>query len=339
MQRPTLTPRLLWSYRTAVPIQAGQVAFAPNSDFLLLASSEKAKAEHRATLDVFELPTGKVERHLTFSGNFLAAVWSPHNRYIGGVGTVEQEGEYRGVGCLWEMATGKFLRPFLIWGERAFHSAVFAPDGSTLYLGTHRDAGQGRIHVWDVGTGRVIRKVEPEPPVAIWSLALTTDGKTLAVSSGRRRQAGDGWKDWAVRLYDSATGRPGRILPRPNGQAPTVPVVSPDSRFVVMGDGPNGDVIACDLLSGKRVHTLKGHRGAVLTAAIAPNGRWFVTGGKDRTVRFWNGEVGSQTECLTRHGGEIQAVAFSPDGNFLATGDDTGELLLWETRENGPLPP
>lgn len=333
MQKSSFNTRLLWSRRMSVPIEAEQVAFAPRGDYLLLASSEKAKAEYRGVVEVLTTARGLVEKHLTFSGQFHTAIWSPLNTVFGAVGTTVVEGEYQGIGCLWDIKTGRLAEPFSIGEERVFRCAVFSPDGKSLYIGTHRAESQGRIYAWDIASRRVIGKIEGDSPIAFWSLALTTDGKTLAAGSGKARQNGESWTDCAVRFYDTATGRPNIIFPRPNGQAPTVVALSSDNRFLVTGDGPNGDVLIYEVPSGKKTRTLKGHQGEVHTVAVSPNGKWIVTGGKDRTVRLWSVETGMSVAVLTRHEGEIKSTAFSPDSQYLATGDSNGELHLWEVRE------
>jgi WD40 repeat protein len=43
-----------------------------------------------------------------------------------------------------------------------------------------------------------------------------------------------------------------------------------------------------DAASGKLALTLRGHDGAVGSAAVSPDGRRIVSGGTDRTVKIWD---------------------------------------------------
>ncbi len=328
MQKPQIHTRHLWSRRMSVPLQEGQVAFSPKSDYLLLVFSEKAKAEYRAVLEVLAVAGDSVAQRLTFAGQLRTALWSPLNTVMGAVGTTVIEGEYWGVLCLWDVENGKLMELCRIGEERDFPDAAFAPDGKSLYLVTPR-----RIYTWDVAMRGVRRRITGEGQIAFGSIAVTTDGNTLAVGSGTKRQTEEGWTNCVVRLYDPVTGHQKRILPCPRAKAPTVVAFSPDSRLLVTGDRQNGDLIVYDLQSGKQAHTLKGNLGEVYTVTVSPNGKWIVTGGIDRNVRFWSLESGSPLTSLTRHDGAIRIAAFSPDGKYLATGDSNGELHLWAVEE------
>jgi WD40 repeat protein len=43
-----------------------------------------------------------------------------------------------------------------------------------------------------------------------------------------------------------------------------------------------------DLASGEPTLTLRGHAASVRGVAVAPNGRWFVSVSRDKTLRLWN---------------------------------------------------
>jgi WD40 repeat protein len=72
------------------------------------------------------------------------------------------------------------------------------------------------------------------------------------------------------------------------------------------------------------------HQAKVTLAAFSPDGRRFLTGASDKTVRLWNIATGQQTAVLP-HEHQVQVTAFSPDGTFLVTGTTEGAVRLWET--------
>jgi WD40 repeat protein len=75
--------------------------------------------------------------------------------------------------------------------------------------------------------------------------------------------------------------------------------------------------------------TLKGHQGAVTTAAFSRDARRMATGSADGTARIWDVSGGQERQAL-QVGGSVTSVAFSHDATLLAVG--TGESAsVWDT--------
>ena len=65
---------------------------------------------------------------------------------------------------------------------------------------------------------------------------------------------------------------------------------------------------------------------------------WLVTGGTDRTLRFWNVRDGTEVaDWRLVHPGKVFAVDVSPDGRRVATGCWDGALRLWEVGRSNLL--
>jgi hypothetical protein len=73
---------------------------------------------------------------------------------------------------------------------------------------------------------------------------------------------------------------------------------------------------------------LKGHEGAVYSAAFSPDGRRIVTASDDKTARIWDAATGRQIGQLNEHEGPVYSAAFSPDGKRIVTAsEESGRIL------------
>jgi WD40 repeat protein len=187
-------------------------------------------------------------------------------------------------------------------------------------LWSHKD--QDKLHslVFDLTAPerqpKVVRGVEAG------ALVLSPDGRNLAISA---------WGGW--RVIDLDTDQE-----RWFGQEHKVFVFafSPDSRRIVTSAPGGADLRQIDLATGAVVNVYRGHKGDVSCAAYSPDGRWLVSGGRDRTVRLWSLE---RDESLVLHGhaDDVRQLAFSADGAYVASLGEQGEARLWDMRGPGVL--
>jgi sterol desaturase/sphingolipid hydroxylase (fatty acid hydroxylase superfamily) len=96
------------------------------------------------------------------------------------------------------------------------------------------------------------------------------------------------------------------------------------------------------LLAGHRVETARpspisapcrsliGHKGAVLSVAMTPDGRRIVSGGADGTVRVWDRATGQETTTLTGHVDAVRGVAIRADGERIISGGEDGTVRMWD---------
>jgi WD40 repeat protein len=67
-----------------------------------------------------------------------------------------------------------------------------------------------------------------------------------------------------------------------------------------------------------------------IAAALSPDGRWFVWGGKSTELHILDLATGQRRE-LEGHRYDVASVVFAPDGEHFVTGGVDGLLLSWET--------
>src|SRR5437762_1798719 len=96
---------------------------------------------------------------------------------------------------------------------------------------------------------------------------FTPDANTLISSDGG-----------TVILWDASTGRERRRLEG------SLQALSRSGKIMAIGWDK---IQLVDVASGKELHLLQGHKGAVLSAAFSPDGATLLAGGDDRTIRLW----------------------------------------------------
>jgi WD40 repeat protein len=206
---------------------------------------------------------------------------------------------------------------------------AFSPDGKALAV-SHAD--EGSVKLWDVKQRKVIATF----PGRALSLALSPDGKTLAVGGDHK----------TVTLWDVPTGKKRGSLLSEGGFSCVV--LSPDGKTLATGEGRVGEhkgamVRLWELSTGKERASLKGHEGPILTLAFSPDGRLLATGSGrfasngqpgDGEVKLW--EVATGRERATLKGG-LQ-LKLRDKGLTLLREDGVPEAVLktlasWKDRE------
>ena len=110
--------------------------------------------------------------------------------------------------------------------------------------------------------------------------------------------------------------------------------VSRDGRLVAAALGSNMPdktmtLRIWEIETGRVLHTLAGHRGAISRIAFAPDATRMASAGRDGTVRVWDTKSGQATLVFSEHEGSLSGVAFHPDGRRIAScGGETGPLAF-----------
>jgi WD40 repeat protein len=108
--------------------------------------------------------------------------------------------------------------------------------------------------------------------------------------------------------------------------------------------GEDGNLVLWNLATGEVVKEFRGHKNAVRSCAISPDGKQIMGGGgrgfgpaagqsdtPDHSVRIWDGATGKQTSKLDGHSADVTTVAFLPDKNqVLSAGLWDDMLIVWD---------
>jgi len=73
-----------------------------------------------------------------------------------------------------------------------------------------------------------------------------------------------------------------------------------------------------------------GHTDLVWSVAISPDGRYALSGSRDKTLKLWNVSSGAEIRTFQGHTASVRSVAFSHDGSYALSGSDDNTLKLWE---------
>lgn len=215
---------------------------------------------------------------------------------------------------IWHPDTGQLRREI----RDATWPVAFTKYGEKIATG-----GPGHtVHLWDTETGELIRKVgQHKKPLT--SIAISPDGQYLVTGSS----------DTMEHVWDMDSGELVRTL---TGKVkPASPLVfSPTASWLVAPTESGSTLGAAlwDVSTGRRIGSLRGHRGGVHDVTVSWDGRYIATGGEDATARIWDAKSGDELQLLARHTKPVRAVAFSPNGYRLATGSTDQTIQLWEAR-------
>jgi WD40 repeat protein len=312
------------------------LAFSADGKTLLSATFGYRRRALKTAVSLWDVATGKELRTIEPPGErrlAASAAFSPDARTVA---LVDQGRRGGGDVHLMEAATAKELHQFACGGTA--HMVVnqsgkmldmypgvgtrfaFAPDGRTIV--TRAEGGQ--VVVWDVATGKELRRLGERQPPVTWSywvsslapprLAISPGGKTLAM-------AGDGN---AVTLLDLDTGR--QIHPRGALWSAVYAVCYPPDGKALTSLGSDGTVRVWEAVTGKETGRMRLPDG-IQTAVLSPDGRTAASAGLDGKVHWSDVLTGRELGTLQTPLTGALRLAFSPDGKTLAAGSAGGPAM------------
>jgi WD40 repeat protein len=214
---------------------------------------------------------------------------------------------------LWDVAEGREVLSLKGHTENVF-SVVFAPDGKTLVS----SSADGKVKLWDRATGKELRTLQDHAP----SIAFTPDGKTLLTTGNYESK---------LNFWDLDTGSLRVSLDGAHYGNGGIGVAS-DGKTAVTG--ADKAVKIWDLVSRKRIHTLRGFGSLVLCVAFSPDGKLVASGDGEDKVKIWDVATGQQRATIEGHVGHVDCVAFAPDGEVLAWGGLFNRVQLWDVAKS-----
>ncbi len=234
------------------------VAISPDGKFAL------SGAQEDSTIRYYDLQTGKILKTLQAHAAMDVAFSADGKRAL--------SASFDNTARLWDLETGKELQRFeprrranLPSGEVATPSsglrrAAFVPDG--LHVLTASNEKDGAIHLWNIRTGKEVRRYEGHSG-GVFGLAPLPDGKRFVSGS----------VDGTIRLWDIDKGTELHRFEGHRGAVHAV-AVSADGRRILSAGWRDWTVRLWDVDTGKELQCFKGHGSDVLGVAFSPDGRY-----------------------------------------------------------------
>jgi WD40 repeat protein len=264
----------------------------------------------------------------------------------------------RGHAGLFNLKSGKKRVEFPSHNNSVLHGA-FSPDG-TLSASTGGDDHE--TYIWKTSDGSVVQRIVGGGK-GVWSVAWGEDGKTILRGTINRGSGIPPTRplEGAFRLdaLDHGRAPPRQLLAQMNldGYALEQPdffrltvkrggqeyftfstaethdriysaTLAGDDQLVV---GGSYRLYLIDLKQKKLVRTFTGHAGIILSVAPSPDGKLFMTGSSDQTIRVWRFDREEPVLSLFFAGREW--IAWTPEGYYAASAN--GERLMGWQVNNG----
>jgi RNA polymerase sigma factor (sigma-70 family) len=178
-------------------------------------------------------------------------------------------------------ATGKELQRMHGAATVVFRAAI-SPDNRRLYVNDVKDYQPGRLHVWDIGSGRELRSFALSPNGGFFS--LSPDGRMFALQHGPDSKEGG-----CLELWEILTGQRRLVSERPDQYTfPARLGFTPNGNYVVTPDFENGDLKFHEVGTFKIHHRLSGYPNGIYSWTFTHNGARLATARTDMTALVWD---------------------------------------------------
>ncbi|KAJ8067481.1 hypothetical protein OCU04_004825 [Sclerotinia nivalis] len=251
--------------------------------------------------------------------NYIRSVcFSPDGRYLA---TGAEDKLIR----IWDIAS-KSIKNTFAGHEDEIYSIDFASDGRTIASGS----SDRTVRLWDIetGLGTLVLKIED----GILTVAISPDTKYVVAG---------GLDNW-ISIWDTVTGYLVERLEGPDGHKDSVFSVAfaLNGKYLVSGSldktikmwelAPReGKHLNNTSESGRCIKTLEGHKDFVLTTTFTADGKWILSGSKDKEIQLWDVQTGNSQLILQGHKGSVISIAASPRGGCFATDGGDMSAKIW----------
>ncbi|HEV3142808.1 MAG TPA: protein kinase [Gemmataceae bacterium] len=288
-------------------------AFTPDSQWILVASRGKFA-------QFWDVPTGRKAG----KGDPLKALRSVRAVAISSDGKDFMYGSRDGVVRLfrdWDIAAsvGSTIKPVgpAFPHPQAVLAMAVSADGKRLATACK----DNKARLWDLTSGKLIgQEMGHDGPVTC--IAFSADGQRLVTGS----------EDKTVRQWSAADGKPINKI-SVKGQVTALAVFADAPKAIVATDTKDAHAAhVVDLSEGKLVkHEPLLHEDKITAVAVTPDGRYLITGSRDRSIKVWDRETWQAPPNfkIMYHQDDVSALAVDHTGRYLLSGSYDNTARLW----------
>jgi WD40 repeat protein len=286
-------------------------AYSPDGKYLLYRDQLRRPFGNDEVYQ-WDIAAGKEVRHWELPESRISeCIFSPDGKTLYFLGATLR---------VWDFATGKERRAEQDH-RAAMEALIFSDDGKTLAsLDAHH-----RLRVWDVASGKVFPSLDTP---AVLRCAFAPEGRLVftltnditvsvrEVPSGRVVRTFRIGTPMTLALWKNITSsswRNANLTQHPHDCC----VFDRQRRLLAVVDVDQA-IHLWDLLRGKELRRLEGHRGTIRDLHFSANGRWLFSRGQDGTIRWWDVAEGKEIQRFHEDGAELLCYTLSEDGRFLA---------------------
>ena len=252
-------------------------------------------------------------------------------------------GHKKGIVHIWNIRTGEKLHSFQRENGVVTLGLRYSPDGKRLVvLKVIRDIKlspeyRTDVEILEANSGKIIGVIKGKKD-RIACLQFSPNGKRLAY--GVRKEI----VLWDIDANKELHRMEGNTTGHLNVQAICF---SSDGKTLVSA-GDNGrysynGILFWDVNTGKRIHTLKGHKYNVASLQFSPDDNTLVvaggkydspiSSGEDNNITFWDLKTDKIKTVLHGHLAKITWIRLSSDGRFIVSTSKDRTLKIWDTSE------
>ena len=282
----------LWDAGTGQPLKRlrgfrngiAAVAFSPDGKLALVASAGKVSNRTWTPGGDYDLRLWDLDRERELRvleghrGDVLCLAFSSDGR-------LALSGGRDKIVRLWDVQTGQETQR-LVGHTDTVNSVAFTPDGRHALSASSDQT----VRLWELDRGTEVRQLAGHKDI-VWAVAVSPDGRLALSAGGYQPKPGGrglvpGNKDFAIRLWDVATGKEVR---RFEGHTEAVAQVAfaPDGKRL-LSCGADRSVRLWLVDSGRELRRFTGHTKLIFTVAFSADGRRALSGGADADLRVWD---------------------------------------------------
>jgi WD40 repeat protein len=283
------------------PVNA--VAFSPTAGTIATASGRVITLRHATTHKI----QAALEGH---RDSVQSLAFSPDGRMLISAGI-------DGRAIIWDATARRRIHLLAspIGLSRLTVAVAFSSDSRTAAVSF--DIGRaGAVLVWDGVTGESVSLARDGTDTRVFSLAFSSDGRTLAV--GERGE---------TTLWDTTSHKQVATFAG-GGHIDAVAFLDEDRTLVTAGS--DGMLRLWDVATKKATSEINASVAPIYSVALSPNGETLATASADSTIRLWGTTTWQETGWLKGHTSEVYGLDFSADGTVLASASKDRTVKLWE---------